>query len=138
MCAASLASKCAACSPLCTFQANHASCPRSPFAEHRRKKAAGNNAAPMPRAVDAERSRTKERMTRELGALGLDASELFESFLVHLGCGWALASGGIVQELRSSLLFGCAPCLLCRKRLASPACTKPHHRACGVQAAACH
>ena len=45
------------------------------LSEHRRKKAAGNNAAPLPRAVDAERSRTKERMTRELGALGLDASE---------------------------------------------------------------
>jgi hypothetical protein len=43
-------------------------------AEHRRKKAAGNNAAVLPRAVDPERSRTKERMRRELGELGLDAS----------------------------------------------------------------
>lgn len=46
------------------------------LAEHRRKKAAGNNAAPMPRAVDPERSRTKERMRSELGALGLDAGGL--------------------------------------------------------------
>ncbi|PSC69229.1 Nucleolar GTP-binding 1 [Micractinium conductrix] len=47
-------------------------------AEHRRKKSAGNNSAPMPRAVDPERSRTKERMTRELGELGLDASAAAE------------------------------------------------------------
>lgn len=47
--------------------------PPARHAEHRRKKAAGNNAAPMPRAVDPERSRTKERMRAELGALGLDA-----------------------------------------------------------------
>ena len=44
-------------------------------ADSRRKKSAGNNAAPLPRALDAERSRTKERMQRELGALGLDAGE---------------------------------------------------------------
>ncbi|KAL4439792.1 hypothetical protein ABPG75_002793 [Micractinium tetrahymenae] len=47
-------------------------------AEHRRKKVAGNNAAPMPRAVDPERSRTKERMRAELGAMGLDAEAAAE------------------------------------------------------------
>lgn len=45
-------------------------------ADSRRKKSAGNNASIMPRAVDPQRARTKERMTRELGELGLDAGEL--------------------------------------------------------------
>lgn len=44
------------------------------IADHRRKKKEGTNAAHMPRAANAERTRTSERMQRELGALGLDAS----------------------------------------------------------------
>jgi hypothetical protein len=42
-------------------------------AEHRRKKSVGNNHCALPRAVDPERSRTKERMQKELGEMGLDA-----------------------------------------------------------------
>ena len=42
-------------------------------AEHRRKKSVGNNHSALPRAVDPERSRTKERMQKELGEMGLDA-----------------------------------------------------------------
>lgn len=56
-------------------------------ADHRRKKAAGNNAAPLPRAVDPERSRTRQRMQRELGALGLDAGVLGG------GCVWVDGAG---------------------------------------------
>lgn len=47
-------------------------------ADHRRKKSAANNSSMMPRAVDPERSRTKERMTRELGEMGLDAAAAAE------------------------------------------------------------
>ena len=44
-------------------------------ADHRRKKKEGTNSAHMPRTVaGADRSRTAERMERELGAMGLDAS----------------------------------------------------------------
>ena len=44
-------------------------------ADHRRRKKEGTNSAPMPRtAVGADRSRTTERMKKELGAMGLDAS----------------------------------------------------------------
>jgi nucleolar GTP-binding protein len=44
-------------------------------ADHRRKKKEGTNSAPMPRPkAPMERSRTAERMQRELGEMGLDAS----------------------------------------------------------------
>ncbi|KAI3431856.1 hypothetical protein D9Q98_010608 [Chlorella vulgaris] len=48
-------------------------------ADHRRKKSAGNNQAPIPRAVDPERSRTRQRMQAELGAMGLDAAAAAKS-----------------------------------------------------------
>lgn len=43
-------------------------------ADHRRKKKEGTNSAHMPRTVNADRSRTAERMEKELGSMGLDAS----------------------------------------------------------------
>ena len=45
------------------------------IAEHRRKKAAGDNSARMPRTVvDRDRSRTAEAMAASLESMGLDAS----------------------------------------------------------------
>lgn len=54
------------------------------IADHRRKKKEGTNSAPMPRtAVNADRSRTTDRMQRELGAMGLDASAAAERARSH-------------------------------------------------------